>query len=250
MKIELTGDVYGVGDIHGETRVLELLLEHYELRNCTLILLGDIGIFRYRDYKHYLQFDKFCNERGIIVYAFRGNHDNPAFFLPIEEQNSIARRFWEKFTNFKVLPDLTRVDMNGSKGIVIGGGVSIDRCCRKTWLSSYRQYGNLYKSNDWWENETLPETADINENFDFVLSHTGPRPVKVAPLSSDNCSFFRVDPCLKQDIENESKRLEEIQNQFKPSRWWFGHFHINDDFEYFDTRCTAVDINYLTPLQL
>lgn len=250
MKLELTGDVYGVGDIHGETRILEYFLDFYNLRNCTLILLGDIGIFRYRDYKHYLQFDKFCKEREIIAYAFRGNHDNPAFFLSPEEQSPIARRFWEKFTNFKVLPDLTRVVINGNNGIVIGGGVSIDRCCRKTWLSSYRQYGNLYKSNDWWEGETVPNTDGIEEKFDFILSHTGPRPVKIPPLSDNNCSFFKQDTCLKDDINAENKRLEEIQHQFKPTRWWFGHFHINDDFEYFDTRCTAVDINFLTPLQL
>lgn len=250
MKVELTGEVYGIGDIHGETRILEHYLDFYDIRNCTLILLGDVGIFRYRDYKHYLQFDKFCNEREITVYAFRGNHDNPAFFLPHEEQSPIARRFWEKFTNFKVLPDLTSVSINGSNGIVIGGGVSIDRCCRKSWISSNRQYGNLYKSNDWWENETIPNTAGIDEKFDFILSHTGPRPLEIAPLSESNCSFFKYDDCLKQDIEIENNRLMEIQHQFKPKRWWFGHFHINDDFDFFDTRCTVVDINCLTPLQL
>lgn len=250
MKIKITGDVYGVGDIHGDTSVIKVLLETYEINNCTLILLGDIGIWRYRDYKHYTRFDEFCKENNIICYAFRGNHDNPAFFYNTEDQSPIARRFWDKFTNFKVLPDLTELDINGASGIVIGGGVSIDRCCRRTFLSSYRRYGNLYKLNDWWEDETVPETTGINKEFDFILSHTGPRPTLIGPLNESNCSFFKLDLGLNDAINHENQRLEEIQKQFKPKKWWFGHYHINDTFDYYNTRCTAVDINYFTPIRM
>ena len=250
MKIQIKGDVYGVGDIHGDTSILCLLLKVEDIKDCTLILLGDIGIWRYRDYKHYISLDEICKERNIITYAFRGNHDNPAFFYNVEQQSPIARRFWSKFTNFKVLPDLTELDINGASGIVIGGGVSIDRCCRRSFQSSYRRYGNLYKLNDWWEDEEVPMTNNITKRFDFILSHTGPRPVKVPPLTKDNCSFFAMDPTLQDAINGENTRLEEIQKQFNPVKWWFGHYHINDAFNFFNTRCYAVDINFLTPIQV
>ena len=250
MKIQIKGDVYAVGDIHGDTSALSFLIKEKDIKDCTLILLGDIGIWRYRDYKRYTAFDKLCNEHNIITYAFRGNHDNPAFFYNIENQSLVAKRFWAKFTNFKVLPDLTEIDINGATGIVIGGGVSIDRCCRRTFKSSYRSYGNLYKLNDWWENENIPKTAGIIKNFDFILSHTGPRPTKAAPLNKNNCSFFAMDPDLQDAINAEYMRLEEIQKQFNPIKWWFGHYHINDTFDYFSTRCYTVDINCLTPIQI
>ena len=250
MKIEITGDVYGVGDIHGDTSVLRLLIEFEDITDCTLILLGDIGIWRYRDYKHFLKFDQLCKERNIMCYAFRGNHDNPAFFYKPEEQSPIAKRFWDKFTNFKVIPDLTRIVINGANGIVIGGACSIDRSVRRSFISEYRRYGNLYKLNDWWEDETLPNTDGIDEKFDFILSHTGPRPPKCPPLTKDNCVFFKHDYFLNDYINSENKRLEEIREQFKPKRWWFGHYHINGVFDFIDTRCTVVDINYLTPIRM
>lgn len=250
MKITIVGDTYVVGDIHGETDPLMFFINEYELKNCTLILLGDIGIWRYRDYKHYLKLDKFSHERNITIYAFRGNHDNPAFFYNPGERSPIATRFWEKFTNFKVIPDLTVLDVNGAKGIVIGGGVSIDRCVRRTWQKSVRYYGSLYRQNDWWEDETVPETKGINDSFDFILSHTGPRPTKVGILNATNCSFFKYDFSLKDDINKENQRIEEIQKQFNPKKWWFGHYHINDSFDFFNTRCYAIDINFISPLQM
>lgn len=246
MFIEITGDTYGVGDIHGDTAVLQLLIKCHELNNCTLILLGDIGIWRYRDYKHYMALDALAAERNITIYAFRGNHDNPAFFNIDDKSSPIAVRFWNKFTNFKYIPDLSVVTINGKRGIVIGGGLSIDRCFRRTFQSSYRSYSNLYKKNDWWVNENLPNTNHINETYDFILSHTGPRPLKISPLGEHNCSFFKYDNALKNDVTAELQRIEEIQKQFNPKKWWFGHYHINDSFEYFNTRCIAVDINYLS----
>lgn len=250
MTINITGDVYGVGDIHGDTEILQFLIRDTDIKDSTLILLGDIGIWRYRDYKHYLKLDTLCKERNITCYAFRGNHDNPAFFYRVEDQSPIAKRFWNKFTNFKVLPDLTRININGATGIVLGGACSIDRCVRRTFLSDYRRYGNLYKLNDWWEGEILPPINGIDENFDFILSHTGPRPPKCAPLSEDNCSFFKYDYTLKDYINKENCYLEEIHAQFKPKKWWFGHFHINETFDFENTRCIVVDINYLTPIRM
>lgn len=250
MKIELTGDVYVVGDIHGEATLLSNILEAYEIKDCILILLGDIGIWQYKDYKHYLKLDEFCKNNNIITYAFRGNHDNPAFFLKSENSSPIVKRFWDKFTNFKCLPDLTRLNVNGANGIVIGGAVSIDRCCRKSFQSSYRQTCGLYKRNDWWADEYIAETAGILEKFDFILSHTGPRPTNIMPLNEFNCSFFKHDNDLKDAVEAEYKRLEEIAIQFNPKKWWFGHFHTNDSFDYKNIRCTAVDINCFSPLMM
>ena len=248
--VQINNTTYVVGDIHGDISLLSLIIENYDISNVSLILLGDIGIWRYRDYKRYISLDKVCAKRNIDVYAFRGNHDNPLFFLKREDQSPIARRFWDKFTNFKLLPDLTKIIINGATGIVIGGGTSIDRCCRRTWQSSHRYYNNLYKLNDWWENEIVPNTDNINDKVDFILSHTGPRSPKIAPLTKDICNFFKLDKELEADIMIENQRIEELQKQFKPKKWWFGHYHINDSFDFLETRCIVVDIATLSPLIL
>lgn len=249
MNLKLQNDVYLVGDIHGDTSVVEYLLQSHNLENLTLIFLGDIGIFRYRDYKRYIKFDQYCKEHNIMVYALRGNHDNPGFFKEPEHSYKIAKRFWDKFTNFKPLPDFSIIEYNNFRGLVLGGGTSIDRIIRRSY-SSYKNSSSLYSSNDWWSDETIANIGELNEKYDFILSHTGPRSPKLSPLTENNCNFFKYDPLLHQDLEKENKFIEKIQRQLQPTRWWYGHYHINDNFDFKNTNCRVVDINYLTPLIL
>lgn len=246
--LQINGDVFGVGDIHGDIPTFLHVIEYYDIKDCSLILLGDVGIFRYRDYKRYIPMDEECRSRNIKVYAIRGNHDNPGFYQHRPNLTAIGKRFWDKFTNFTYIPDCAIVEINGNRGIAIGGATSIDRCARKNWHK--QEYSkSLYAHGDWWKDEILPETSKIDEKVDFILSHTGPRPTKTTILNESNCSFMRLDFTLKADLNAENRRLEEIQAQFKPKKWWFGHFHINDAFDYYETRCYATDICHITPIQ-
>lgn len=249
MTLKLNNDVYLVGDIHGDTSKLECLLQSYNLANLTLILLGDIGIFKYKDYKRYLRFDQFCKNNNIMVYALRGNHDNPGFFKPKEFLSKIAINFWNKFTNFKPLCDFTIVEYNSSRGIVLGGGLSIDRCVRRSYISN-KNSNSLYSANDWWKGESFPNSSHIEDKFDFILSHTGPCPAKLTPLNEFNCSFFKIDSSLKDDIQKEMEEIKKARLHLNPKKWWYGHYHINDNFDCEGTHCCVVDINYLTPLNL
>ena len=71
MKVQIKGDCYVVGDIHGETSVFTDVLSSYNITNCTIILLGDIGIWRYRDHKSYKKIDDYGREHNVVIYAFR-----------------------------------------------------------------------------------------------------------------------------------------------------------------------------------
>lgn len=249
MTINIIGDCYVVGDIHGEASVLTDVLSSYDIKDCTLILLGDVGIWKYRDYKRYLVLDKYAAERNIIIYAFRGNHDNPIYFSLNDDSSVVLKRFWGKFTNFKPLPDFSILNINGNKGIVLGGGVSIDRVYRKSFHKNRFTKGKIYNNDDWWSDEMLPKINGIDKKIDFILTHTGPRPSLVAPLTASNCSFFKYDIELEDAIQEENKRLDEIHKAFQPKKWWFGHYHINDVFDYEQTRCYAVDILNISPVR-
>lgn len=247
-RIKIEGDVYGMGDIHGDIPTFMYVINHYDIKDCTIILLGDIGIFRYRDYKRYIPMDQLCKERNITVYAIRGNHDNPGFYRHKEKSSSIAIRFWDKFTNFKPLIDCTEVEIGDKVGIAIGGATSIDRIVRKGY-HRMEPPRSLYVLNDWWADEVLPNTDEINKKYDFILSHCGPRPSMIATLRPERCSFMRMDDSLESDINRENDQLIKIRDQFEPKKWWFGHFHINERFELLDTICYATDICTLTPIQ-
>lgn len=248
-RIKLEGPVYAMGDIHGDVFTFEHVINHYDIKNCTIILLGDVGIFRYRDYKRYIAMDQLCKERNIVVYAIRGNHDNPGFYRSKKESSSIALRFWDKFTNFKPVVDFTEVEVGGEIGIAIGGATSIDRCLRKGYQRS-EPPRNLYSSNDWWSDEVLPDTSALNGTYDFILSHCGPRPTMIAVLRPERCAFMQMDRALENDINKENEQIMKIHEQIKPKKWWFGHFHVNERFNLHNTVCYATDICNLTPIHL
>lgn len=246
-RIKIEGDVYAMGDIHGDVHTFISVIKHYDIKNCSIILLGDVGIFRYRDYKRYIQMDKVCQERNIIVYAIRGNHDNPGFYQDLQKSSPIAIRFWNKFTNFKQVVDFTEFEINSHIGIAIGGATSIDRILRK----GYRMFSssNLYAACDWWKHEVLPNTDGIDKQYDFILSHCGPRPTLTPMLRPERCTFMQIDDALEADLIKENEQLEKMCAQLKPKKWWFGHFHINERFDFLETTCYATDICNLSPIQ-
>ena len=114
MILELNRFTILCGDMHGSPgNVMDKIIQ-CDLTDADIIVLGDIGIWRYSDCKRgcFVLFDKFLAERNINCYAMRGNHDNPIFFA-LENEYIQVDRFWSKFTNFKRLPDYTEIKYNG-----------------------------------------------------------------------------------------------------------------------------------------
>lgn len=238
--MELKGDIFCIGDIHRDiAKTVEVIIK-YDVKNATIIALGDFGIFRYRDYKEYLPLDLVLQKRNIMLYTIRGNHDNPMFFN--DSRNKIIIKFWNKFKNIKFLSDFTKFNINNKRCIAIGGAVSIDRCVRRSWVLP-KTNSNPYINNDWWYNEVIPNMSNIqNENIDILFTHVGYRPPNIAPLTKDNCSFFKFDSLLKFDLDEEAKQLEKIIEKFNPKQWFFGHFHTSSKFLCGDCDCRALDI--------
>jgi len=111
-------------------------------------------------------------------------------------------------------------NIENHKFLVLGGALSIDR--------AYRTSGK-----SWWEQEywSYDEKKDIfslleNENnFDYVLSHTGP--------SRINRAINNVDADYIPKIKDEVSALNEmIDERITCKQWFCGHWH--KDIYYYD----------------
>lgn len=238
MKIHIENKLYTCGDIHGNGDALSWKVQYHNLKDCTLILLGDVGIFRYRDYKHYKFLDETCRQLNITIYALRGNHDNPGFFN--DRQNPIISRFWSKFTNIKPLSDFDVLVYQNKHILILPGAISRDRCTRKSWRSTHINVYDYYRGGDWWAKETIHPLIDVDVPIDAIMSHNGPRIDFDGNRVPD--TFKEQDPHVESDLKEEQTKLYEALDKYKPSTWWFGHYHISFIYKLNNTMCRIMDI--------
>lgn len=153
--------LYFIGDLHGNFNHLKYMLK--DIKNSYLIQVGDFGIgfTSYLNDRSTLEsLNLFLRERGCILYAIRGNHDNPSFF-----DGHI------NFDSLKLVSDYSVVNFKGWGNILfIGGGISIDR--------TYRHEESIISSNTyWWKEEKVVLDLDKLESFtdiDIIVTHTAP----------------------------------------------------------------------------
>ena len=117
-----------LGDIHGNCAWLRYVIENNQsaYRNQTIIQVGDFGVgftTEYNDNKTLEDLDKFLSKFNIIMYVLKGNHDNPLYF----KGNHI-------FNNLKLMPDYSVIEVEGSKILLVGGALSIDRSDRLKYM--------------------------------------------------------------------------------------------------------------------
>lgn len=227
----LEGPTYFVGDIHGEFDRFSCYLRGQEIKGLTpgnLIILGDIGLgFVYTDKDNKtvnttLLFQDLCldlHKRGWTVYCVRGNHDNPDA--------------WRGSSNtdipFPGLPCMLRdnstITIHGFTFYIAGGAVSIDKNRR-------------IPGSTWFESEELfvPVEAmkDMKGKVYGILSHTGPTPPR------HYCGMQLADNVI-DDLERESIQKDRLR-LMHPKEWYFGHFHMSENFDENDIRCNCLDI--------
>lgn len=226
--ISIKKPLFLVGDIHGNIRNIIGTLKRIGLKDCSMIFLGDIGIFKFYDRFEYKELDKYFSETNIDGYFFRGNHDNPVFFKNCKRGND----FFSLFENIKPIRDLEEIEYNGEIGIVIPGGISIDRFWRKPDVS-------------YWYDENMPDVSLVpDKKYDFVLAHTGMPPqlhYKLDP--SLLSSFYEKDLTLEDELLKERSNIDKILGKISPKKWICGHFHVNDVFLHKETEFIILDID-------
>lgn len=183
-----------VGDIHSEFGMLNTLMNRRPTD--ITIVCGDIAYF-------------WCGENAKYkikpkgkVYLVPGNHEDyftmqrvvgRHSFNPVELEENV---FW--------CPIGSSIKVNDTKILFVGGAESHDKNQRMFMV-------------DWFPEEVLNSKdvdfiLDNTDRADIIISHTAPLAFDVK-LDFD----YRTDPTRHA--------LSILLEKFKPSLWYFGHFH-------------------------
>jgi hypothetical protein len=202
----MSNPVYIIGDIHGAFGRLEKKIIDLDLKNCTLICVGDLGIgFNYSpegERKGCFLMNEFFQERQINFKSIRGNHDDPSYFNG-EDRIDLS--------HFKLLPDYHTEVINDEKFLFVGGAVSIDRAMRRTNIS-------------YWTDELFVLKPQLVEKCDVLITHSAPS--WIGPFDKRGISTWcDVDPELWDLCKKERIDHTALIKLCKPSKSYHGHFH-------------------------
>lgn len=215
-----------IGDIHGEFPRLWYLIRNKDIKNAILIQVGDFGVgFNKPNYYKdtFQRLNKVLVERNCILYAIRGNHDDPSWF---EETNHPF-----DYSNIILLKDYEEKEFLGKTHLFLGGAVSVDR--------KHRVEGK-----SWWNNEgfVLAETFPARD-YDVVVSHTRPSICGHYKGFGNIGYWTKNDESLISDLKTEAKKMNKIWEKTRPKNWIYGHFHesLDELVEGTHFRCLNID---------
>ena len=211
--------IYIVGDIHGKWDHLFLKIKASEIRNFTLVGVGDLGIGFLDADKQARQFDyinSFFGGKGIDFIGIRGNHDDPSYY-----DGSID------YSNFKLLPDYTSLTLNDKEFLFVGGAVSIDRKIRKEGVS-------------YWADEKFILDHSKIKRCDVLVTHSAP--TWSGPFDKSGISgWCDRDETLWDECLQERKDHDVLIKLCGASRHYCGHFHTSSSVDFDGCISTILD---------
>lgn len=242
-------DIYVIADIHGNFGVLMVNIKKYDLKNCIILICGDVGLGFYSREYYNETFETINNEcifRNIHLLMIRGNHDDPLYF----NEKLI------KFSNVETLNDYTILQVDNKNILCVGGAISIDRSVRKYTYENRLNYTLIQLLYDnpnaklddakklvypsYWEYEPpiydeglLNFINDLGFNIDYVVTHTSPS--FAFKNTKDGIEFWlKKDKELSKDLDKERKSLSLIydfliKNNNVIKKWVYGHFHDSNN---------------------
>lgn len=229
-------NVWFTGDIHGniETLVWDIK-ERKRLRDCAVIVCGDIGLGFESPFHMYNKFHKLddkLKKLGVTIYMFRGNHDDPDYFNQpyVETEGERTYRYYSMSERIKTVSDYTVIKTPHHGILCVGGAVSIDRTNRIKGITYWPDENVLE-----WPEDFFKILKDKHIDIDVVATHTAPS--NTFPIDVDKHNQGRFieswsvyDNSLKFDNYNERQILqnlgETLINEGHPLSYWiYGHFH-------------------------
>lgn len=232
------------GDNHGDWRSLVQFIEDSKPKNRkkNVIQVGDMGMgMRSYELQKILldELNIFLQKHKSILYAIRGNHDDPNFFNGFYKLG---------YSNIIFIEDYTVLKHSKATVLCIGGALSIDRSKRKTDNILLSNMQKDYRS--WFKNEKFiydePKIDYIHKNFDIdiIVTHSAPESFEPVGINDFVRSWAREDDKARTlqertqgvdlllELAHERKLHEKLLLKFLftkcPKYWFYGHFHFSD----------------------
>lgn len=203
--------VYFIGDVHGEFLELARRIANKRIMNSVFIQVGDFGVGLGKD-DDLKELGNVLQVGNNILYAIRGNHDDPSRF---------GRK--EEIGNITLLPDYSILHLDEKVILLVGGAISIDRLDRIEGKSYWSREQFVFDS------EKLMRSVHELKMVDIVVTHSAPEEFWPFELSNIVRRYGHLDPNLEIDLHNERKQhsnlLSYLLKKFSPRYWYYGHFH-------------------------
>jgi hypothetical protein len=213
-KLNRAMKTYLLGDHHTNYDDLLRAMLRKGWKNVRIVHVGDgeEGYPGSWDEDTAVRLDKGFAALGLEYLSIRGNHSNPHVF-----DGSIM------LPNFKLLPDYSRLEINGESWLFVGGAVSINRIERE-----------LGKT--WWVEEEMVLREDLAHPADVLVTHAGPSWLSPPPNLLVE-GFIRSEEAigchsLRQELADEQLRHDRLFELVKPRHWYFGHYHQRADHQH------------------
>jgi len=193
-----------LGDTHGEWASLFNYLDRIKCSDAVILHVGDVGIGFRGNKKLEIGSISIVNkqlaERNIVMYAIRGNHDDPSYFNGNHH-----------YDNLKLLADYSTYNINGERFLFVGGAVSVDRINRTP-----------YKT--WWPDEVMVFDESRAEQCDVLVTHTAPN--WIGPRDKNGIKYYdELDATLWDECLKERDNVDKLINLTKAKKHYCGHFH-------------------------
>lgn len=214
--------IYTVGDLHANQLTWAQQVERVLKPGDTLIVCGDFGVgfWNGRYWSEETFYDHIAEQEYTVLFV-DGNHENFTKLeaYPVEQ--------WNGGRVHRLRPNLIHLmrgevyTIEGTRIFTFGGGYSLDRYRRReneTWwareMPSEEEYAN-----------GLANLEKVGFAVDFILTHTAP---------GDTVYYMTRLPRLgiKGDVFEEmplTGYLDEIRRRTTYRRWYFGHFHVDEE---------------------
>ena len=214
--IYITGDTHGLIDFDK----LNYFKTIYTSEKDVLIILGDAGIaWSEEELEHTISKYELL---GITIIFIDGNHENFSMLnnLPIVEMYGAKMHKISNNIYHVLRGEITTI--NNLNFLCLGGAISIDKHYRilnkSYWLEEEITEKDI--------NNALTNLKKYNFEVDYVLTHC------VDTITLINEFGYNPDSC--------TDRLNFIDKFVKYKYWYFGHYHIDEDFN--KKRCFYDDI--------
>lgn len=178
-----------------------------------LIICGDVGLTwdRSNEVKYWKDW---LNKKHWTTICCDGNHENfdELYTYPLVPWNGGYVRKISDSVFYLNRGDVFNI--NGKKIFVMGGATSIDKDYRIEGRSWWAEEMPNYKEQEY----ALNNLDKNNWEVDYVITHCAPTNV-----------LYQINPSFQAD--NLTNFLYEIYKKLDYKEWYFGHYHIDKDFD-------------------